>query len=118
MERRPQSEALSAPGAEGREGSSVRNARIEFGRSYRCDRLAIARPQRNYAVADLRAWKHSLQYTGRPWVGLKGTVVSLPHWEHIAVVSTRSRVGWLKRELRLALQSLQRLGSFLKFLSA
>jgi hypothetical protein len=42
----------------------------------------------------------------------------LPHWEQVAVVSTRSRVGWFKRALRLALQSLQRFGSFLKFLSA
>ena len=55
---------------------------------------------------------------GRPCVGLKGTVVSLPHWEQVAVVSTRSRVGWFIRALRFALQSLQRLGSFLKFLSA
>lgn len=31
------------------------------------------------APIDRRCWKHSRQYTGRPWVGLKGTVVSLPH---------------------------------------
>jgi hypothetical protein len=35
-----------------------------------------------------RCWKHSRQNTGRPWVGLKGTVVSFPHTEHTACVST------------------------------
>src|SRR5262249_53689849 len=68
-----------------------------------------------------RCWKHSRQKTGRPWVGRNGTVVSLPHAEQLVLVSTRSRpippapVG---RAARLALQPLQRLGSFLKFLSA
>src|SRR5665213_1315652 len=71
------------------------------------------------APADFRDWKHSLQNTGRPCVGLKGTVVSLPQFEHIVVVSTRSRplpppAG---RLARLPLQALHRFGSFLKFLS-
>src|SRR5947207_520625 len=72
------------------------------------------------APANLRDWKHSLQNTGRPCVGLKGTVVSLPHAEHVVVVSTRSRAppGPAGRLARLALQALHRFGSFLKFLSA
>lgn len=65
-----------------------------------------------------RCWKHSRQYTGRPWVGLKGTVVSLPHCEHVVVVSTRWWPGLLSIWPRLALQGLQRFGSFLKPLSA
>ena len=36
-----------------------------------------------------RCWKHSRQYTGRPCVGLKGTVVSFPHCEQVVLVSTR-----------------------------
>ena len=32
------------------------------------------------------AWKHSRHKTGRPCVGLNGTVVWLPHWEQIAEV--------------------------------
>src|SRR5229473_8094214 len=67
-----------------------------------------------------RCWKHSRQKTGRPWVGRKGTVVSLPHWEQLVLVSARIEepppVAPLS--LRLALQALQRLGSFLKPLSA
>src|SRR5580658_826967 len=39
-------------------------------------------------AAVLRDWKHSRQNTGRPCVGRKGTVVSLPHWEQVARVST------------------------------
>src|SRR5262245_47638250 len=73
------------------------------------------------APANFRCWKHSLQNTGRPWVGRKGTVVSLPHAEQVACVSTRSRVGAgpeLTRLARLALQALHRLGSFLNCLSA
>src|SRR4029079_17785641 len=71
------------------------------------------------APANLRCWKHSLQNTGRPCVGRNGTVVSLPHAEQVAWVSTRSRMpGDAARVARLALQALQRLGSFLKFLSA
>ena len=34
-----------------------------------------------------RLWKHSRQYTGRPCVGLNGTVVSRPHCEHVVIVS-------------------------------
>ena len=34
-------------------------------------------------------WKHERHSTGRPWVGLKGTVVSIPHAEHIVRVSVR-----------------------------
>jgi hypothetical protein len=74
------------------------------------------------APANFRDWKHSRQKTGRPCVGRNGTVVSLPHAEQLVVVSTRSRpiaapppAG---RAARLALQLLQRFGSFLKFLSA
>jgi len=33
-------------------------------------------------------WKHSRQNTGLPCVGLKGTVVSLPHPEQLVRVST------------------------------
>jgi len=39
-------------------------------------------------AAGLRCWKHSRQNTGRPCVGRKGTVVSLPQPEQIARVST------------------------------
>jgi hypothetical protein len=61
-----------------------------------------------------------LQNTGRPWVGLKGTVVSFPQAEHVVTVSTRSRAMPTPagRAARLLLQALQRFGSFLKFLSA
>src|SRR6266516_4307515 len=72
------------------------------------------------APANLRDWKHSLQNTGRPCVGLKGTVVSLPQAEHVVRVSTRSRTAPapIGRAARLLLQALHRFGSFLKFLSA
>src|SRR5437867_8172403 len=72
------------------------------------------------APANLRDWKHSLQNTGRPCVGLNGTVVSLPQAEHVVRVSTRSRTAPAPagRAARLPLQALHRLGSFLKFLSA
>jgi hypothetical protein len=71
------------------------------------------------APANFRAWKHSLQKTGRPCVGLNGTVVSLPQAEHMVVVSTRSRGAEATgRAARFDLQDLQRFGSFLKFLSA
>src|SRR6202034_3283239 len=65
-------------------------------------------------------WKHSRQYTGRPCVGLNGTVVSFPHCEHPVLVSTRCPLpepAVVPAE-RLALQALHRLGSFLKPLSA
>src|SRR3989442_10642956 len=72
------------------------------------------------APANLRDWKHSLQKTGRPCVGLKGTVVSLPQAEHVVTVSPRSRAAGAPagRLARLLLQALHRFGSFLKFLSA
>src|SRR3981189_2590457 len=70
-----------------------------------------------------RCWKHSRQKTGRPWVGRKGTVVSFPHWEQLVLVSARivelpPPPPLLPPSARLALQALQRLGSFLKPLSA
>src|SRR5262245_17990516 len=72
------------------------------------------------APANFRDWKHSLQKTGRPCVGLKGTVVSFPHAEHVVTVSTRSRAmpAPAGRAASLPLQALQRFGSFLKFMSA
>jgi hypothetical protein len=72
------------------------------------------------APANFRCWKHSRQNTGRPCVGRKGTVVSLPQAEQFVVVSTRSLATGpaAGRDARLALQLLHRLGSFLKFLSA
>src|SRR5258707_9927056 len=69
-----------------------------------------------------RCWKHSRQNTGRPCVGRNGTVVSFPHCEQLVLVS--ERIGELPPppppppSARLALQALQRLGSFLKPLSA
>src|SRR5262252_5156161 len=66
-----------------------------------------------------RCWKHSRQNTGRPCVGRKGTVVSLPHCEQLVLVSARTGVELPPTaSARLALQDLQRLGSFLKPLSA
>src|SRR6202140_4741587 len=67
-----------------------------------------------------RCWKHSRQNTGRPWVGRKGTVVSFPHCEQLVLVSARIGPEFPPPEAsaRLALQVLQRLGSFLKPLSA
>src|SRR5579872_6908145 len=71
---------------------------------------------------DRRCWKHSRQNTGRPCVGRKGTVVSLPHCEQVVRVSTRANVvvgAGMDPSMvaRLALQGLQRLGSFLNCLS-
>src|ERR1700720_4963883 len=70
----------------------------------------------------LRCWKHSRQKTGPPCVGRKGTVVSFPHWEQLVFVSARIGEALLPPppppSARLALQALQRLGSFLKPLSA
>src|SRR5271156_3839586 len=68
-----------------------------------------------------RCWKHSRQKTGRPCVGRNGTVVSLPHWEQLVLVSARTGEDPPPPpppSARLALQPLQRLGSFLKPLSA
>jgi hypothetical protein len=67
-----------------------------------------------------RCWKHSRQKTGRPCVGRNGTVVSFPHCEQLVLVSERMGLPFAPPEdsARLALQALQRLGSFLKPLSA
>src|SRR5258705_6748849 len=67
---------------------------------------------------DRRCWKHSRQNTGRPCVGRKGTVVSFPHCEQVVLVSDLWRLPWPGTCERLDLQSLHRLGSFLKPLSA
>jgi hypothetical protein len=76
------------------------------------------------AVATCRfCWKHSRQNTGRPCVGLKGTVVSLPHSEQVVRVSTLANPlpapegAAPSTDTRLVLQALQRLGSFLNCLS-
>src|SRR6185437_7885270 len=68
--------------------------------------------------------KHSRQKIGRPCVGRKGTVVSFPHCEHTAWVSTLG-LGWNPWRTgvtpiaasRLLLQFLHRFGSFLNCLS-
>jgi hypothetical protein len=67
----------------------------------------------------LRLWKHSRQKTGLPCVGRKGTVVSRPHWEQIADVSTRPGEPLRSDEplCRFVLHDLQRFGSFLKSFS-
>src|ERR1035438_4947707 len=65
--------------------------------------------------AAFRLRKHSRQYTGRPCVGLKGTVVSRPHCEQVVMVSVLPAPD--DPACRLLLHALQRLGSFLKFLS-
>ena len=73
------------------------------------------------APIDLRAWKHSRQNTGRPCVGRNGTVVSLPHCEHVVLVSARMGVAVPPPpppSARFALQALHRFGSFLNPLSA
>src|SRR5580658_6085900 len=72
------------------------------------------------APIDRLAWKHSRQKTGRPCVGLKGTVVSFPHCEQTVLVSIRCTPAEPVPFscARFALQALHRLGSFLKPLSA
>lgn len=85
------------------------------------DKVEVA--GRAYAPASVNflVWKHSRQKTGRPCVGLNGTVVSLPQAEQFVVVSTRSLAmppAAEGRDARLALHDLHRFGSFLKFLSA
>ena len=69
-------------------------------------------------------WKHARQRTGRPCVGLKGTVVSTPHSEQVVRVSVREipaaagpAPARAAAPARLDLQGLQRLGSFLNCLS-
>jgi len=72
------------------------------------------------ALAVFFCWKHSRQKTGRPCVGLKGTVVSLPQLEQTVRVSTFGGAAvWVTPSAcpRFALQPLQRLGSFLNCLS-
>ena len=69
-----------------------------------------------------RCWKHSRQNTGRPCVGLNGTVVSLPHCEQLVRVSTRPLPGidagaTPRFDSFFALQLLHRRGSFLNCLS-
>src|ERR1700722_17323170 len=65
-----------------------------------------------------RCWKHSRQYTGLPCVGLKGTVVSLPHCEQTVLVSTLCTLPPASLPCtRFPLHALQRLGSFLNPLS-
>src|SRR3954452_19384134 len=88
--------------------------------SMRSDVSETGEAQTPPAPANFRDWKHSLQKTGRPCVGLNGTVVSFPQAEQVVIVSTRSRgsVAPAGRLARLLLQALHRLGSFLKFLSA
>lgn len=73
-------------------------------------------------TAGRRCWKQSRQSTGRPCVGLNGTVVSLPHCEQTARVSVLDEPRCPpplvpKLATRFALQALQRLGSFLNCLS-
>src|SRR5437762_3654216 len=83
-------------------------------------KVSLTAAQTPPAPANFRDWKHSLQKTGRPCVGLNGTVVSLPQAEHMDWVWTRSRTALAPtgRAARLPLQALHRFGSFLKFLSA
>jgi hypothetical protein len=58
-------------------------------------------------------WKQARHKTGLPCVGLNGTVVSLPHSEHVVLVSERTRLPLA----RFALHCLQCFGSFLNCLS-
>ena len=71
-------------------------------------------------------WKQDRQKTGRPCVGLNGTVVSTPQAEHSVRVSVREsgRAATTDGPLsarpspaRFALQSLQRFGSFVNWRS-
>src|SRR5713101_417010 len=74
--------------------------------------------QLGWAPIARRCWKHSRQKTGLPCVGRNGTVVSLPHCEQFVLVSVRAGAGPPECSARFALHVLQRLGSFLKPLSA
>src|SRR6266536_6504354 len=81
-------------------------------------RLLLPAPLYAAPIA-LRCWKHSRQNTGRPCVGRKGTVVAFPHCEQLVLVSERIGLPLPpEASARLALQALQRFGSFLKPLSA
>ncbi len=83
----------------------------------------LAPETRDHADAAGRlCWKHSRHSTGRPCVGLNGTVVSLPHCEHTARVSVLEKpvcpgLADPRTATRFALQVLHRLGSFLNCLS-
>jgi hypothetical protein len=85
--------------------------------------LDLQPPTGPYAdAAGRRCRKQSRQSTGRPCVGLNGTVVSLPHCEQMARVSVLDEPRCPpplapKFETRFALQLLHRLGSFLNCLS-
>src|SRR5208337_3602090 len=59
-------------------------------------------------------WKQDRQSTGRPCVGLNGTVVGSPHCEQVVRVSGRTLEP---PRTRFALHCLQCLGSFLNCLS-
>ena len=77
------------------EGESIESALRRFKRKV----------QQEDIIKDIK--KHSLQKTGRPWVGLNGTVVSLPQFEQLVIVSTRSRatIAPAGRLARFALQA-------------
>jgi hypothetical protein len=72
-------------------------------------------------------WKHCRQSTGRPCVGLNGTVVSIWHSEHSVRVSVLVMLAWPwssppgpgrdPSDARFALHGLHRFGSFLNCLS-
>ena len=67
------------------------------------------------ATGGRRCWKHDRQSTGRPCVGLNGTVVSVAHSEQTVRVSVRTPLP--VPATRLILHCLQRFGSFLNCLS-
>src|SRR5437660_8794601 len=60
-----------------------------------------------------RCWKHSLQKTGRPWVGRKGTVVSFPHCEQLVFVSVGAGAACPRPSAVAPLHALRRVGSLL-----
>ena len=84
--------------------------------------VALERRDPHADAAGRLCWKQSRHRTGRPCVGLNGTVVSLPHCEHTARVSVLEK-PWCpefadpRTATRFALQVLHRLGSFLNCLS-
>jgi hypothetical protein len=103
----------------GSRGGSVESSWRSSG--YGWPELSDCKSLQAVAACCLRCWKHSRQKTGRPCVGLNGTVVSLPHCEHVVRVSTLlgtcPGAGGPSTETLLALHALQRLGSFLNCLS-
>src|ERR1700761_3500731 len=66
-------------------------------------------------IGGRRCWKQDLQSTGRPCVGLNGTVVSVAHSEQTVRVSVRTPLP--VPATRLILHCLHRFGSFLNCLS-